>query len=68
MTLEVHMRQMLWALWREEAGQDMIEYVLLLAFIVIAATGLLSFNANSIRGIANASNAQLVVAGQAAGS
>ena len=62
------MRQLLWALWREEAGQDMIEYVLLLALIVIAATGLLSFNANSIRGIANASNAQLVVAGQAAAS
>ena len=62
------MRQLLWALWREEAGQDMIEYVLLLAFIVIAATGLLAFNANSIRGIANASNAQLMAASQAAGS
>src|ERR1035437_6118868 len=58
MTLEVHMRQMVWTLWREEDGQDTIEYVLLLAFIVIAATAVLGFNTNSIRGIASTSNSQ----------
>lgn len=28
--------------WKEEAGQDMVEYSLLLAFIALAAVGLLS--------------------------
>jgi Flp pilus assembly pilin Flp len=68
MTLEVHMRQMVWTLWREEDGQDTIEYVLLLAFIVIAATAVLGFNTNSIRGIASTSNSQLEAAARFAAS
>jgi Flp pilus assembly pilin Flp len=68
MTLEVHMRQMVWALWREEDGQEMIEYALLLAFIVIAATAVLGFNTNSIRAIANTSNSQLEAAARFAAS
>ncbi|HMF79097.1 MAG TPA: Flp family type IVb pilin [Bryobacteraceae bacterium] len=33
---------MLKAFWNEEDGQDMVEYSLLLAFIALAAVGLLS--------------------------
>ena len=62
------MRQMVRALWREEDGQDMIEYALLLAFIVIAATAVLGFNTTSIRGIASAGNGQLAAASKAAGN
>lgn len=62
------MRQMVRALWREEDGQDMIEYVLLLAFVVIATTAVLGFNADSFRGIANSSNSQLDAARRAAGN
>ena len=53
------MQQMVWTLWRDEGGQDMVEYALLLAFIVVAATAVLGFNTTSIRTIANASKSQL---------
>jgi Flp pilus assembly pilin Flp len=33
---------MLKAFWNEEGGQDMVEYSLLLAFVALAAVGLLS--------------------------
>jgi Flp pilus assembly pilin Flp len=36
------------ALWQEEDGQDMVEYSLLLAFIALAAVGLLSNIKSSI--------------------
>ena len=39
------------AFWNGEEGQDMVEYSLLLAFIALAAVGLLSGIKNSISGI-----------------
>ncbi len=39
---------MLQAFWNEEDGQDMVEYSLLLAFIALAAVGLLSGIKSSI--------------------
>ena len=36
------------ALWKEEEGQDMVEYALLLAFVALAAVSLLSGVKSSI--------------------
>ena len=36
------------AFWKEEEGQDLVEYSLLLAFIALAAVGLLGGIKNSI--------------------
>ena len=42
---------MLHALWKEEEGQDMVEYALLLAFVALAAVSLLSGVKSSISSI-----------------
>jgi|SwirhisoilCB3_FD_contig_61_3322457_length_343_multi_2_in_0_out_0_1 pilus assembly protein Flp/PilA len=39
------------ALWKEEEGQDMVEYALLLAFVALAAVSLLSGVKSSISSI-----------------
>ncbi len=38
-------------LWKEEAGQDLVEYSLLLAFVALGSVGLLSGAKTSINGI-----------------
>ncbi len=38
-------------LWKEEDGQDLVEYSLLLAFIALGSIGLLSGTKTSINGI-----------------
>jgi Flp pilus assembly pilin Flp len=58
------MRQWLWALWYQDNGQDLIEYTLLLAFIVFITAGVVSIGGASIRGITSKSNAQLSAANQ----
>ncbi len=45
--------------WREEEGQDLIEYTLLLAFIAIASAAILTSTGNSIRGIWTTTQANL---------
>jgi Flp pilus assembly pilin Flp len=63
------MRQRLWTLWREEDGQDLIEYTLLLVFIVCITAGLFGFGGNSISAIVSVSNNSLARGSQiAAGS
>ena len=62
------MRQMLGSLWREEEGQDLIEYTLLLFFVVFITAGVMSIGGSSVRGIASTSNSQLVAASQFAAS
>jgi Flp pilus assembly pilin Flp len=62
------MRQMLYNLWREEEGQDLIEYTLLLAFVVFITAGVMSIGGTSVKGIVNTSNSQLVAASQFAAS
>jgi Flp pilus assembly pilin Flp len=42
------------ALWREEDGQDMVEYALLLAFIALAAVTILSSTSGSLNKLWNA--------------
>jgi Flp pilus assembly pilin Flp len=39
------------SLWEEEHGQDMVEYSLLLAFVALAAVGLLLGIKNEIKGM-----------------
>jgi Flp pilus assembly pilin Flp len=61
------MRQWLRTLWRQDEGQDLIEYTLLLAFIVFITAGVVSIGGQSIKGIVSKSNSQLAVANQTAG-
>jgi Flp pilus assembly pilin Flp len=66
--LEVIMLQLLWTLWRAEDGQDLIEYTLLLVFVLIVTAGVMSIGGDSIKTIVSTSNSQIVAASQFAGS
>jgi Flp pilus assembly pilin Flp len=59
------MRQLLWSLWREEDGQDLIEYSLLITFIAIATAALVGSGQNSIRSIWTTSNSNIQAANSA---
>ncbi|MFY9532253.1 MAG: hypothetical protein WBC04_19395 [Candidatus Acidiferrales bacterium] len=45
------MKQLVKKLWREEEGQDLTEYALLLVLLVLAAIGSLSALAGAINGV-----------------
>ena len=62
------MRRLLWSLWRQDDGQDLIEYTLLLFFIVFITAGVVSIGGESIKGIVSKSNSQISAANQFAGS
>jgi Flp pilus assembly pilin Flp len=57
---------LLTALWREESGQDLIEYTLLLAFVALASAALFIGAGNSVKGIWSVSNSQLAAANTSA--
>jgi Flp pilus assembly pilin Flp len=59
---------MMTAFFREERGQDIVEYALLLAFVVCAAAGLFITSTDSIAGIWSKSNQNLMIANQVAQS
>ena len=48
--------------WREEAGQDLIEYTLLMAFVALASAALFIGAGTSIKGIWSVTNSQLAAA------
>ncbi|HWF47016.1 MAG TPA: Flp family type IVb pilin [Bryobacteraceae bacterium] len=48
--------------WQDEQGQDLVEYSLLLAFIALAAVGVLSTVKSSISTIWNSINTTLTTA------
>jgi Flp pilus assembly pilin Flp len=48
--------------WKDEQGQDLIEYSLLMAFVALASAALFLGAGNSIKGIWSTTNSQLVVA------
>ena len=52
----------------DEQGQDLIEYTLLVAFIVIVSAGLFQGMGDSVAGITTTSNNQLAAAGRAVGA
>jgi Flp pilus assembly pilin Flp len=56
------MRQWLWNLWCQDSGQDLVEYTLLLAFVVFITAGVVSIGGQSIKGITSRSNSQLSAA------
>jgi Flp pilus assembly pilin Flp len=56
------MRQLMLRVWLEEDGQDLIEYTLLLTFIVIATAAVIGQGQNAIRAIWGTSNSTIAVA------
>ena len=62
------MRQLLCGLWRDEEGQDLIEYSLLITFIAIATAAVVGSGTNTIRGIWGTSNSQISTANITAAS
>ena len=51
---------------RDESGQDLIEYTLLLAFVALASAALFIGAGNSVSGIWSVTNSQLVSANTSA--
>jgi Flp pilus assembly pilin Flp len=49
-------------LWREEEGQDLIEYTLLMAFVALASAALFIGAGASVKGIWSTTNSQLTAA------
>ena len=49
-------------LWKDEQGQDLIEYSLLMAFVALASAALFLGAGKSISGIWNATSTQLASA------
>jgi len=52
--------------FRDEQGQDLIEYTLLLAFVCLASAALFISAGGSVSGIWSSTNSQLVVANTSA--
>jgi Flp pilus assembly pilin Flp len=48
--------------WKDEQGQDMIEYTLLVAFVALASAALFIGAGSSIKGIWTSANTQLATA------
>lgn len=55
-------------LWKDEQGQDLIEYSLLLAFVTLAVAGLFLQGGTAISGIWGTTSTHLSAASSAAGS
>jgi len=54
------------SLWKDEQGQDLIEYSLLMAFVALASAALFLGAGNSIKGIWSTTNSSLVQANSSA--
>jgi Flp pilus assembly pilin Flp len=50
------------AIWREDEGQDLIEYSLLLAFVAMASASLFIGAGHNVKGIWSTTNSQLSAA------
>jgi Flp pilus assembly pilin Flp len=53
------MTLLLLSLLRDEAGQDLIEYTLLLSFLLFCTIAMVGFGGGSIKGIVSTSNSQI---------
>jgi len=53
------MAQWVYQFWREEDGQDLVEYTLLMAFVMFTIIGLASGFGSSVAGITSTSNSQI---------
>jgi Flp pilus assembly pilin Flp len=56
------MKALIIRLWREEAGQDLTEYALLLVLIALAVAAVLPFFANALRTVFNNASSNLQTA------
>ena len=56
------MRNLLLRFLRDESGQDLIEYTLLMAFIALASAAIFIGAGNSLQGIWSSTSSQLVAA------
>jgi Flp pilus assembly pilin Flp len=52
--------------WKDEQGQDLIEYTLLMAFVALASAALFLGAGGSIKGIWSITNSQLTAANSSA--
>jgi Flp pilus assembly pilin Flp len=57
---------MMWNFLKDEQGQDLIEYTLLLAFVALASAALFIAAGGSVSGIWQAANSRLEAANTAA--
>jgi Flp pilus assembly pilin Flp len=57
---------MMWNFLRDEQGQDLIEYTLLLAFVALASAALFITAGDSVKGIWGAANTRLEAANTSA--
>ena len=60
--------QIMFAFAKDEQGQDLIEYTLLLAFVCLATSALFVSSGGSLSGIWNSANSNLSVANTSATS
>jgi Flp pilus assembly pilin Flp len=58
--------KVLYNLWKEDQGQDTIEYVLLIAFVALASAAIFLGGGGSIQGIWSTSNSQITAANSSA--
>jgi len=65
---ELFMKTMFFNFVKDEQGQDLIEYTLLLAFVCLASAALFISAGGSVAGIWNATNSRLTAANASAGS
>jgi Flp pilus assembly pilin Flp len=63
---EEEMLHLMRKFWRDESGQDLIEYTLLLAFVSLASASLFLGTGSSLSGMWKTSSSELVVANTAA--
>jgi Flp pilus assembly pilin Flp len=60
------MKTMLFNFLKDEQGQDLIEYTLLLAFVALASAALFIGAGNSVSGIWSVTNSRLIAANTSA--
>jgi pilus assembly protein Flp/PilA len=58
--MEGKMKNLLLKLWKDEEGQDLTEYALLLVLLTLAAIGSLGALANAVNGVFNRAAGNLV--------
>jgi Flp pilus assembly pilin Flp len=56
------MMKLVYRLWRDEDGQDLIEYSLLITFLALATVALMGNGTAAIHGIISTSTSQIVYA------
>jgi Flp pilus assembly pilin Flp len=52
--------------WKDDRGQDTVEYILLVAFVAIASAAIFLAGGGSIQGIWSTSNSQITAANASA--